>query len=268
MEPQQTAPSQSNLGIPIAIVLAGGLIALAVFLRGGSIGAGSDVPRPTNQETAEVVIPAPSNDDHILGNPNAPIVLVEYSDFDCPFCQTFHNTMHEIMKTYGKDGKISWIYRQFPLESIHPNAPIKALASECVAAQGGNEAFWKYTDILFANQQTKPADLVKKLAEFAGQSGNSIDTAKVVTCINNAEFGERVQTSYNDAVKAGGRGTPFNILVLKDEISKKSRESLEASLGQYGSDLYTISDDGMRVVLNGAFPLDAMKLVLEALLGN
>lgn len=85
--------------------------------------------------------------DHILGDINADILIVEYSDLECPYCARFHTTVKDIIAQYGT--KVAWVYRHFPLDGIHPNARAKAEASECVASLGGNDAFWKYVDGTF-----------------------------------------------------------------------------------------------------------------------
>lgn len=85
--------------------------------------------------------------DHIVGNPNAPIVIVEYSDSDCPYCQKFHATMHQIKDAYGD--KVAWVYRHFPLDNLHPKARMEAEASECVAKLSDDATFWKYLDAMF-----------------------------------------------------------------------------------------------------------------------
>ena len=99
--------------------------------------------------TPSSTIPIPiSGDDHIFGNKNADVIIVEYSDFECPFCQQFHPTLKQIVADY--DGQVAWAYRHLPLESLgHVNAKPAAEASECVAELGGNDAFWQYTNLLF-----------------------------------------------------------------------------------------------------------------------
>jgi len=87
------------------------------------------------------------SDDHILGSANAQIILFEYSDFDCPFCARFHPTAKQMIDEF-KD-QTSWVYRHFPLQQLHPEAQLKAEASECAFEQGGNDAFWKFTDSLY-----------------------------------------------------------------------------------------------------------------------
>ena len=87
-----------------------------------------------------------SADDHILGNTNAKIIVVEYSDLDCPFCKTFHNTMHQVIKN---NPDVAWVYRHYPIPQLHPNAFRKAEETECAWEQKGNDGFWKYADKVF-----------------------------------------------------------------------------------------------------------------------
>lgn len=89
-----------------------------------------------------------ADDEHIRGNADAPIKLVEYSDFECPFCTRFHNEAKTLVDQYGD--QVAWVYRHLPLTSLHPNAVALAEVSECVAEIAGNDAFWEYTDIVFA----------------------------------------------------------------------------------------------------------------------
>src|SRR3989344_436551 len=88
-----------------------------------------------------------TSDDHIIGSLDAKIIIIEYSDLDCPFCKVFHNTMHQVIEKNGKD--VAWVYRHYPIPQLHPNAFKKAEETECAWEQKGNDAFWKYTDKLF-----------------------------------------------------------------------------------------------------------------------
>lgn len=91
---------------------------------------------------------AVNEDDHLRGNPEANIVIVEYSDYECPFCTRFHTDMKEILADY--EGEVAWVYRHFPLIQLHPNAIMVSNAAECAAEIGDNEAFWELSDILLA----------------------------------------------------------------------------------------------------------------------
>lgn len=85
--------------------------------------------------------------DHLRGDPKASVKVVEFSDLECPFCKRFHLTMQQLMEGYS--GKVAWVYRHFPLDSLHPKARKEAEASECAAELGGNDGFWAYIDKLF-----------------------------------------------------------------------------------------------------------------------
>ena len=108
-----------KFAVPLAIIIAGALIAGALYFA--SIGR---APKGGGQGTAraEKNIRPVQKDDHILGNADAKITIVEFSDTECPFCKRFHATMHEVIDTYGKDGKVAWVYRHFPIAQLHPKA--------------------------------------------------------------------------------------------------------------------------------------------------
>jgi len=96
-------------------------------------------------------VPDPTESDHIVGNLNAPIIIVEYSDYECPFCKSHQSTLKTIVEE--SDGQVAWVYRHWP---IHQNSFEKLVAAECVSKIKGNDAFWKYTDLLFGLLKTEP----------------------------------------------------------------------------------------------------------------
>ncbi len=100
-----------------------------------------------NDKGTKIAITAPSASDHIIGSPTAPIVLVEYSDFQCPYCQMIHPSLQKIVSE--SNGQVAWAYRYFPLYQIHPQAEPSANAAECISEQLGNDAFWKFANTLF-----------------------------------------------------------------------------------------------------------------------
>lgn len=101
---------------------------------------------------AQVTLPPLTASDHVLGDVNAPVTVIEYSDLECPFCIRFHDTQETIMKEYA--GKIKWVHRHFPL-NFHASAKPYAYAAECANEVGGNDAFWKMVDYIFKNQPLK-----------------------------------------------------------------------------------------------------------------
>src|SRR3990172_9010082 len=97
---------------------------------------------------AAALRPVSKGRDHIRGDPAAPVTLVEYSDFECPFCKRFHGTVKKLVDESG--GRVRWVFRHFPLDDLHPvKARKEAVASECAAELGGNDAFWKFADRFF-----------------------------------------------------------------------------------------------------------------------
>jgi protein-disulfide isomerase len=213
--------NKSSIAVPVAIVVAAALIAGAIYLNGKD----KTTAPPTNQPASEKVTVRPVDEkDHIRGNPNAPIMIVEYSDYECPFCSQFHTTMQRAIEKYGTTGKVAWVYRHFPLKQLHPNAPKIAAASECVSELGGNTAFWKFTDFVFTE---KPIEKIngqdrlgftdmKRLPEFAERAG--VDKSRFELCNNSSKYDEAIATAITDAMKAGGTGTPHTLIVAGNEV--------------------------------------------------
>lgn len=110
----------------------------------------------TTAYTGEIAVT--EEGDHILGNPDAPIVVIEYSDYECPYCKVFQATMTQIIQS--SNGNVAWVYRHWP---IHQGSLEKLIAAECVATLKGNDTFWKYTDLLFNLLDPTPAPLSDKL---------------------------------------------------------------------------------------------------------
>ncbi|TSC62208.1 MAG: DSBA oxidoreductase [Parcubacteria group bacterium Gr01-1014_48] len=197
--------------VPVAVLIAGAMISGAIFfsLSGKAAPAGQNVAAVAGAQasSAEKVIPV-NKDDHVFGNPGAEITLIEFSDFQCPFCAQFHPTLERIVSE--SNGKINWVYRHFPLTSIHPNAMPAAIASECVAQEADNDAFWKFAGELFKNQQELGAPLYEKLAKRAGISKNDFST-----CIASPKIEKQINDDMGDAVNSGGQGTPYVIIINK-----------------------------------------------------
>jgi protein-disulfide isomerase len=233
--------ARQSLGIPIAIVIAAALIAGAIIYTGQQSSSGTQVSgarEAVNQETPEITLAPVTEDDYILGNPNAPIVIVEYSDYDCPFCKNFHETMNRIMSEYGPSGKVAWVYRHFPLTQLHPNAIKIAEAAECVGSIGGNEAFWTFSDLIFIERGINDPTDMSRLPEFAERAG--VSRAAYTQCVESGRFTEKVQASIDEGLAAGARGTPYSIIIAGDEQG----------------------------VINGALPYERVKSQIDTLLAQ
>ena len=115
--------------------------------KGGDATLAQGIEKLTSDKAAK--LEKLKDSDHIRGNRNAQVLLIEYSDFECPFCIRFHPTAQQLKDEYGND--LAWVYRHYPLDQLHPYARPAAVASECVTEIGGEEAFWKFADEVFSS---------------------------------------------------------------------------------------------------------------------
>ncbi|NQU82725.1 MAG: thioredoxin domain-containing protein [Parcubacteria group bacterium] len=171
----------------------------------GEVDLGAQIEDTNNEDSYVAPTPTPtvidievSSDDHIRGNANADITIVEYSDFQCPYCSRFHTTMQDIIEDFGDD--IRWVYKHFPLDSIHPYARKAAEASECASDQN---KFWEYNDELFANQ-SRISDSF--LAIAAGNIG--LNVQQFNECLDSDKYADKVENDYQEGIGFGVRGTP------------------------------------------------------------
>lgn len=226
---------KQSLSVPIAIIVAGALIAGGIYFSGRNNTApvGTNKPGPTVDESRIKPIGA---GDHVLGNPNAEIVMVEYSDIECPFCKQFHTTLHTLMTEYGTEGKLAWAFRHFP---VHTNSIKEAEAAECAAEIGGNEAFWKYIDEIFERTTSNNGLDLALLPVIAGDIG--IDTTKFNACLSSGKYKTKIEQDREDVIAAGAQGTPYTVLFAKGERIP---------------------------ITQGALPYKDMKNIIEAILKN
>jgi protein-disulfide isomerase len=148
------------------------------------------------------------DDDPMKGNPNASITIIEFSDFQCPFCAKFHETTLPLLeKNYISTGKVNFVYRDFPIVSIHPNAVPAALASECADDQG---KFWEIHDMIFENQRTwqgmKPSESTNLFKEYAVEIGLNLDEFN--SCVDSGKYLKEIQNDLDDGRVYGVTGTP------------------------------------------------------------
>lgn len=256
--------NKNNLSIPAAILLAGFLIAGGIYLsnRGNS-------PVVNNPDTklaqAEINFKPVSATEHIKGNPDAPVTIVEFSDTECPFCKMFQTTMQSVIDTYGKDGKVAWVYRHFPLDNLHPKTRKEAEATECANELGGNTAFWKVLDAIYANTPANNGLDASKLPEFAESAG--IDVTKFNSCLSSGKHTETVEAQFQDGVMAGAQGTPYSVMVLKSALSGSAETDLQNYILKNNlAGNMSISADKKSVVMNGALPVNMVKAIIDIVL--
>lgn len=193
--------TKMNWAVPIAILAASMLIAGGLYASRAPESKGAVVARAQIPQDFRL----PNEADHIRGNPEATVAVIEFSDFECPFCARFHPTMQRIIDE-GTD--VKWIFRHFPLSTIHSRALNAAIASECVSKLGGNEAFWLFADAAFGNQHSLGTSLYEDVAKRAG-----IDLDEFNACVSDNIIAKEVQVDGDEAIQAGGRGTPFAVIV-------------------------------------------------------
>lgn len=148
----------------------------------------------------------------IRGNNQAEIYLVEYSDYECPFCNRFHSTPKDIVD--ASNGKVAWVWKYFPLTQIHPNAHPAAVAAECVNKLGGQEKFWQFSDVLINNQRALSENFYKTESAKLG-----INAAAFSTCLKDASIAAEVDRNTKEGEELGVSGTP-STFVVKNENGK------------------------------------------------
>ncbi len=163
--------------------------------------------QPT-QPAALQVFRVSLDDDPVKGNPDASVTIVEYSDFQCPFCSRFfQQTLPLLEKNYIDTGKIKFVYKDLPLDILHPNARPAHIAAECADEQG---KFWEYHDVLFENQaqwnRLSSVDLSSQLNQYAADLG--LQSASFEVCLNSPDIADEVNGDYLEAVSYGATGTP------------------------------------------------------------
>lgn len=180
------------------------------FLAGYSIGSSGRtaqiVAAPSqNGGTQQPQVPSrisvSTDDDPVKGAANAKVTVIEFSDFQCPFCSRFFSqSFGQIEKDYIDTGKVLFVYRDFPLDSIHPQAVPGALAANCANEQG---KFWEYHDKIFQNQESMSDASYKAWAAELG-----LNTQQFNQCYDSKKYQSEVQKDFQDGAAAGVSGTP------------------------------------------------------------
>jgi len=199
--------------LPLAVIIAGALVAAAIYYGGGGPSMAPGVQTGTTQQNGTDIAPVTSSD-HIVGSPDAKVIIVEYSDTECPFCKAFHSTLGQIMDAY-KGQSIAWVYRQFPIAQLHTRAPKEAEATECAAEQGGNTAFWSYLNKVFATTGSNDTLDPAQLPVIAQQVG--LDVTAFNQCLSSGKYTSKISNDVKTAFALGAQGTPYTVVVSGDQ---------------------------------------------------
>ncbi len=266
----ETKQVKLNYSIPMAIILAGIVIGGAIYFGKGEKIDELQVKNLTEEVIIQIV---PVNTtDHIQGNPNAPIVIIEYSDTECPFCKRFQITMQSIIETYGKEGKVAWVYRHFPLDFLHKKSRKEAEATECAKELGGSALFWKMLDTIYERTPANDGLDLSLLSNFAQELG--INVSDFDSCLASGKYASDVEADFQDGVRAGITGTPSSIFVLSDILSFDSKEKIVKYVNenhifdQAGKPLIYVVNGGKMIFTSGALPFEIIKTIIDIALNN
>jgi len=215
-----------------AVFLIGAAAIFTIYLRNDimDIAGGSEKTEAENSDyskprtpiaaSAKLTSVKASDADHIRGNKNAKITIIEFADLQCPFSLKFHNTMKQVMENYPDD--VRWIYRHFPLKS-HKYARQAAEASECA---GDQDKFWEYADKLFENQKKINSDYFSAAAKEL-----ELNIPEFENCLSSGKYSDKVNSDYSQGKQAGVTGEPGNIIngeLVAGAVSyEKIREKIE-----------------------------------------
>jgi len=204
--------SAENNKIIAAIILSVAMVTAAVIYgQGSGLYKNTEAGLERNDGiTPSISVDPRRSDDaqNLYGDPNAAVTIVEFSDFECPFCADLHPTLKQLVVDY--EGEVNWEYRHLPLPG-HPMAKPAAIASECVAERLGNDAFWEYTEKVFANQQAINEAFLRKEAVELGMKEESYET-----CVESPTVAARVENDVEMANRLGVQGTPFSVVRFSD----------------------------------------------------
>ena len=249
---------KSMLGALVISIIAVSLI--AVFFAGSYISLKSDQitkselneaiaklesriskTQQVDERVKEMPISVSIDDDPVRGNHDAPITIVEFSDFQCPFCARFQiQTLPLILEQYVETGKVKFVYRDFPIQNSHPNAMPAAAASECAHEQN---KYWEYHDALFENQgvwnKVDIASAVTIFKEFAAELDLNQD--QFSNCLDSGKYIEEINNDLKDGRDYGITGTPG---------------------------FFIGNEENGFVKLNGAQPFEAFKNIIDSQLNT
>lgn len=196
-----------SLWTKVQILERGGLIAAANPSVANAPPPAAPPAQPPVQEAKDV--PKVTKNDHVRGDRNSRIALIEYSDIECPFCKRFHPTAQQVFDAYK--GKVMWVYRHYPL-GFHANAQKEAEAAECANEYGGEDVFWKYLDTVYERTSSNGTGFaLDKLVPLAVELG--LNETNFKECLDSGKYAQHVKDDMDGGTKAGVTGTPGNILL-------------------------------------------------------
>lgn len=224
-------PTTTFLTTPVATVIGSVIISVAILVSGGIIQikgvtgsaksgtSGQAITPPSQQAAAPAAPDEPTgpvkvslDDDPVLGDKNAPVTIVEFSDYECPFCKRhFDQTLPELVKNYIDTGKAKLVFRDLPLSFHDPMATTEAIAANCAREQGGDAAYFKFHDEIFKRTTSNGNGLDRaKLDKIALDNG--LNETNFKACLDSEKSKDEVAKDLADASAAGATGTPSFVI--------------------------------------------------------
>ncbi len=252
--------------LPVSILVAAVLVAFAIVYSAGKSSGSQAANLPSAPQTGDFTKVQPViASDHIMGNANAPVKVIEFADLECPYCQQFHQTMEQISQQYATS--VAWVFRNYPIPELHPKAPHEAQAAECAAKLGGNAVYWKYIDTLYATTPANNGLDPAELPQIASQVG--LDVNAFNSCLSSTYGQDIITKQSQEAIADGALGTPYSIVMLNQPLSQGALNVLNALNTQYPSQpqVFQISPDKKIFTIGGAMPLNALQQLFDKLTG-
>lgn len=243
MEPTEQIPTEAResrfvVSVPVAVLIAAAMVSGSILYVGGGQDAAllpsakKATPSPERSVDPKALL---GTDDPVIGKSNAPVTIVEFSDFQCPFCRSFfQDTYGKIKQNYIDTGKVKLVFRDYPLP-FHDAARPAALAAQCAHEQG---KFWQYHDTLFQEQAKKGQGTVAfgapELKSWAAQIG--LNTAAFNRCLDGETYASRVTEDMDAGSTVGVSGTPSffinGTLIVGAQPYSAFKEAIDAALAK------------------------------------
>jgi protein-disulfide isomerase len=268
--------------LPAAIVIAAAIIAIAIIWVNKPETKITDTTNTASNPLLnfgpEINLKPISSADRLLGNPSAPITMLEFSDPSCPYCKIYSSTLEKVIATYVASGTVALAYRSYPLDTpdsqgriLHPNANNESQAIECAGDIGGTEKYWSFITKLYqvtpAVTSQSPNGLDQsQLPIIAKDIG--LDVAKFNSCLSSGKWNDKVKADFVDGVNAGVNGTPFTFFILKNPANSEVDKAINAISTQLrlSADMLYLSKDRKILAMSGAMPFEVIQALIETII--
>jgi len=207
-------PTQNIFAFFVLVLLVGAAFVIGTlwtkvqYLEGNGTKPAS-VGTNNNQPSTLVKLDPITKKDHIRGAKNPKAVIIEYSDLECPFCKSYHTSLKQALEEYPND--VAWVYRHFPIASLHPKAAKESEAVECANKLAGNDGFWALTDKIFEVTPSNNDLDLNILPDLANQVG--LNVSDFQKCLDSGEMAENVEEGIQSGARAQVRGTPASFVM-------------------------------------------------------